>query len=399
MTCSPALVGGEDDGVGMHDGQLIELIYELAEEEDCWQRLLPIMSAALAAPRSHIFILDGERIDENHSHAISEITIRRYHAEFQGRDPRINWAERHLGRVFSDVEIVDEKQWENSSIYNDLLIYDESRYTMFVNLPVQAGIVAAQAFMRSKEEGHFTRDDVARFERLLPHIGRAVRLRRAFSAMRTELHGLRAALDRLPTAMAVLDGVGRVVCLNARGEQLVERRHMIVHGHRLTSSSPRTASAMAVAIKATAQLVEPGVVAGTPPPPVVEVVRDGAPPLSLIFLPLHPHHRLRQDSDANARVLVVVHDPVHTMRLDVDVVAKLHGLTATEASLAVALAEGQSAAEIAEARHSSEHTVRTHLKRILEKTGTHRQADLVRVLLSSSASHLSTSTLPPRGHR
>jgi len=62
-------------------------------------------------------------------------------------------------------------------------------------------------------------------------------------------------------------------------------------------------------------------------------------------------------------------------------------LTPTEAELAAALAEGRTLAEFAEARGCSEQTGRTHLKRILEKTGTSRQADLVRVLLTGAAMH------------
>lgn len=51
------------------------------------------------------------------------------------------------------------------------------------------------------------------------------------------------------------------------------------------------------------------------------------------------------------------------------------------------LAEGRTLAEFAEVRGCSEQTARTHLKRILDKTQTKRQADLVRVLLSGAALH------------
>jgi DNA-binding CsgD family transcriptional regulator len=52
-------------------------------------------------------------------------------------------------------------------------------------------------------------------------------------------------------------------------------------------------------------------------------------------------------------------------------------LTQTEAEVTLELAAGLSATEISTARGTSVHTIRTHLKRALVKTGTHSQAALV----------------------
>jgi len=118
---------------------------------------------------------------------------------------------------------------------------------------------------------------------------------------------------------------------------------------------------------------------------VVEVEREGGRPLCLSFLPVAPSHRVRGEVAPRARAIVVVHDPEAEVRLRPELIARIHGLTPTEAALAAAIASGRTAAEIAAERGSSEHTVRTHLKRILDKTGTTRQADLVRLLLASAA--------------
>lgn len=64
---------------------------------------------------------------------------------------------------------------------------------------------------------------------------------------------------------------------------------------------------------------------------------------------------------------------------------ELFGLTAAEARFAVALAEGAAVEEIASRLGISMNTARTHLKAILAKTGTNRQAQLVAVLLRSVA--------------
>ena len=67
--------------------------------------------------------------------------------------------------------------------------------------------------------------------------------------------------------------------------------------------------------------------------------------------------------------------------------ARIYGLTAKEAELAVALAAGGTLSEFAAERGCSELTARTHLKRILSKTGFVRQSELVRALLTGAVMH------------
>lgn len=61
------------------------------------------------------------------------------------------------------------------------------------------------------------------------------------------------------------------------------------------------------------------------------------------------------------------------------------GLSPTEASLAIELANGADVAAIAERRRLSTLTVRTHLRTIFEKTNTHKQQDLVALLVRLAA--------------
>lgn len=55
--------------------------------------------------------------------------------------------------------------------------------------------------------------------------------------------------------------------------------------------------------------------------------------------------------------------------------------TAREATLAGALADGCTLTEAATMLGISIHTARTHLKRVFRKTGTNRQAELLRLVL------------------
>lgn len=59
----------------------------------------------------------------------------------------------------------------------------------------------------------------------------------------------------------------------------------------------------------------------------------------------------------------------------------LYGLTAAESRVASLLAQGNSLREIAVELGVTSHTVRTHLRRVFDKTGVHRQSELVRLLV------------------
>lgn len=82
--------------------------------------------------------------------------------------------------------------------------------------------------------------------------------------------------------------------------------------------------------------------------------------------------------------IVVVLDPWRRIRLRPEQVAKSLGLTPAESRVAVSLAEGLTIREIAESTNRRVVSVRSLVQQALSRTWTSRQADLVRLVLSSS---------------
>jgi DNA-binding CsgD family transcriptional regulator len=78
--------------------------------------------------------------------------------------------------------------------------------------------------------------------------------------------------------------------------------------------------------------------------------------------------------------LVLITDPADGPVLAEPALQQLFGLTMAEAGVALALAAGRSAEEIAGARGVGLPTVRTQIRQILEKTGAGHLRDLVRLL-------------------
>jgi PAS domain S-box-containing protein len=107
---------------------------------------------------------------------------------------------------------------------------------------------------------------------------------------------------------------------------------------------------------------------------------SGNRPYSVVVTPLRTESRYF-DNDRPAAI-VFMSDPENVPDLKESQLASLYGLTPAEARLARLLAQDLSLAEASEELGVSQHTVRTHIKRIFSKTTTERQSGLIRVLLS-----------------
>lgn len=79
--------------------------------------------------------------------------------------------------------------------------------------------------------------------------------------------------------------------------------------------------------------------------------------------------------------------PVDLMPRDLNVMASRYELTAAEAEVTRLLAQGNSLATIAQTTGRTMATVRSHLKSVFMKTGTHRQVELV-VLVNACVNSL-----------
>ena len=100
--------------------------------------------------------------------------------------------------------------------------------------------------------------------------------------------------------------------------------------------------------------------------------------------PLTVYVNQANGSHSGVAAIVVVLDPWRQMRLRPEQVAKSLGLTPAESRVAVALAEGMTIREIAQSTNRKPDSVRWLVQRALERTWCPRQADLVRLVLSSS---------------
>ncbi|WP_336081732.1 helix-turn-helix transcriptional regulator [Nocardia sp. SSK8] len=110
---------------------------------------------------------------------------------------------------------------------------------------------------------------------------------------------------------------------------------------------------------------------------------SGGRPLIVRVTPLDG---VRKEGPWQRAVLLLVVDPEHDPEPEPTALHDLYGLTDAETMVAMGVLRGDGLPAVADQLSVSLFTARTHLQHIFAKTRTHRQAELVRLLLTSAIS-------------
>ena len=194
----------------------------------------------------------------------------------------------------------------------------------------------------------------------------------------SELRGVASALvDQTLVGLICLDHRGVIVESNARAREVLGADGGLRERNgRLGTHRPDDAAVFERLLQAALDgSAVPGVGAST-----VLGAWPGQRPLTVHVNPVP----LAPDGGSSVAALVTIIDPWVKIPVDPVQVGVSLGLTPAESGVAAWLAEGSTVGEIAEATDRSPQTVRWLVKRALAKTWCRRQADLVRLVLSTS---------------
>jgi|JI10StandDraft_1071094.scaffolds.fasta_scaffold174793_2 DNA-binding CsgD family transcriptional regulator/PAS domain-containing protein len=277
-------------------------------------------------------------------------------------------------------EHLDEQFVAADPFFQEFLIPHGGRYMSATKLLDTDESLFMLGLMRGNGSAPLGAADMPMLQQVKHHLSQAMaglaHVRSAFA----ELGVSRQILGQMQYPMLLTDATRSLVYCNPAATALLAGNELIAgHGGNLTCRNKADEWAFSRAIQ---ELLAPG---GPPARQVVRLRRaDGS--ICLAFLSVvRPQESMGLFGNA-ARVLVVLHDPAASRAvLDPFIVAECFDLTPAQARIAVQIAAGSNAKRIAQRSGVALSTVRTHIKRLMHKTGVDRQGDLVRLLL----------TLPP----
>jgi len=225
-------------------------------------------------------------------------------------------------------------------------------------------------------------DTAGRLQRLVPHMLRVAQLNRQLAGLESRATAAEAALDRLATAMLMVNAAGRVVHMNAAAEQIIAANDgpMIVRGV-LETISPGEGETLRQLV-ASALLV-PRSIAAQPGGVMRISRRSGRAPYEILVAPVSAT-TLGFGFDGPLAV-VFVRDPEARIVTPFDRLRRLYALTAAEARVMQSLLAGETLDTMVEGGGLSKETLRSQLKAVFLKTGTSSQIDLIRLGLRGMA--------------
>ncbi|PTD16869.1 helix-turn-helix transcriptional regulator [Sphingomonas fennica] len=291
------------------------------------------------------------------------------------------WVERSVAygmqRIITDEDLVTREEQARSGFYQEWLRHLDIHHMLGAVFPAADGAIGVLGIHRPQGAGAYTNHERKQAALVLPHLQRALRLGQRFAAVSQSHAAALQALDRLDTGVLMVDGTGRVIQASSIAEQLLrENAELAVISGRLALRPPALHDRLLALVRgamdtARGKIANPGAALSVP--------RPHRMPLALEVSPLRP--LASAFGEQRPCVLVFIRDP--EAPITVARLRELFGLTRTEAAVAAALGRGASLEDIASGMGIGLATVRSHLKRILAKTGTHRQAEAAALLARS----------------
>jgi DNA-binding CsgD family transcriptional regulator/PAS domain-containing protein len=364
---------------------LIDLIYGAVRDQRAWQEVLRelrrlVAADAVALGRHDLATRSGACLDQV---GLDPVLAARYETELAGKDtwmPAIGRYQAHA--VVTGEDILPNVDPMRTEFYQEYLRPQQLLHWL-------CGIVCRRdaefwylTAARQPARPGFGDTDKSRLGRLLPHIQRALELSWELAHERGARHVLLDVLDQLPTAIVVVDAQARPVMINAAAEAILALGDgMLVSSKRLGALWHAEGARLAQLIASACGAAANGGSAGAGGH--LTITRpSGFRPFLVIVSPLP-----RADYDDVGRrrpvAAVVIKDlqaEPPTSAASRREIAKLYELTPAEERLLDLILDGSGLFEAAEQLGVSRNTARTHMKRIYAKTGTRRQAELVRRL-------------------
>jgi DNA-binding CsgD family transcriptional regulator len=367
-------------------GQLSSLIgdiYEAAADPSCWKRALEKTASFIDA--SAVSIVTQGRIEEplhyEHYFGVDLHYQRLYEEKYSKRDPRnaLNLFFK-AGEVFSTFSVLPDRDMRDTQFYQEYIqpqgITDNLRCVFERNPISYLGI------FRRTDNDHPAENTIQRMRLLMPHVKRAVLIGTAVFGYKTKTATFIEVLDDLRAGVFLLDAKRRIVHANESGHTLLAQRILLrAQDGCLTTTEPKARQALdrgvveAAAADATAAAGQSLSIAFQ--------TREGDCYIAHL-LPLGSGERRLSGATREAVAALFVQRVEHQITVPSELIAVRYGLTPMEVSVLSAIVEAGGVPEVADELGIARSTVKTHLLRIFAKTGTRRQAELVKLVAGLS---------------
>jgi DNA-binding CsgD family transcriptional regulator len=352
-----------------HDAllQLIGEIYDAAADITRWPQVLEDVADAFGAQEASLGMVSPVAVPWLIAPRSDPEFLRSYSEYYHSRN--LFW--RNMTRLpvgigATDTMVMPKSELLASEFYNDWSKPQDYLSVMGATLFMEDGW-RTEFVVPGKNE--FEAEHLKLYNAIAPHLVRAVQLNQRLARAEIGHASTAAALHRLEQGVLLTDANARVVFANRAAERLFAAGGLKLREKMLGAQASADTAALQAMVASCAS-------AGGG---YVSAAREHGHPLSLLVIPLRdivdwlPHEQ--------PCAIIFVTDPDAVEPPDVVQLQRQFGLTPAESRFVLEILKGDGIAAAAERLDILPGTARTHMHRVLAKTGTKRQADLVRLIL------------------
>jgi DNA-binding CsgD family transcriptional regulator len=266
---------------------------------------------------------------------------------------------------YSRPEVAEYMAWQKGHgfLHHMTAVVPMAKTGLRIGLPIH----------RATDAGPTPPEQRQRLEDIFPQIARAMRLGFEHGSLLQNAFWDGIMARATDSAALLLDERGRMLRMTDAALDIIEAQDgmMLRHGRLLCAEPGEAARLEAMIGRATA--------AASPLSGAIQISRpSGRTPYVTVAYPIARQGRMMAAAEATA--LIVLIDRVRSTALSPRLLAEAFGLTPREAELAALLGRDHSIESAAASMRIALPTARLHLRRILGKTATNRQSELVSLL-------------------
>ena len=358
--------------------QLVAGIYESILMPDAWGSSLQSLSGQVAADNVHLMVWRAGELRPRYSltQGMDQQMESDYRAHYGAIDPRrLLVAQRQPGIWLACHKHFDRRAVERSEFFQDFLIPGGCRFLLGTRLGSYDGLDVFLGMHRAPGQPAFDTPQIELVERLTGHLQRAVQIWLQTEDLRNRVQLGTQALDAMELGVMAVGVAGRLFHANRRAEAFLRSGDTLK-----LKADVLTAVADADGRRLQFALTEAGATRRSQSVYLVAPQSSSALGCSVTIMPLPYGSSLSQVLD-RAELLVLVSHRGRRRTLTIRQLEQLFSLTPAEARLAKAVTEGVSLDAYAQSNNVSITTVKSQLRSVFSKTGTHRQAELTQLLV------------------
>jgi DNA-binding CsgD family transcriptional regulator len=356
---------------------LIDTIYQAGLEPERWWEVLSRLVEKFNGTAT-LFIQEPKQNNAGFlgSVGMDRKFMRDYAQHFGALNPCLGLIRDALEcEIIEHAAVVGEEEFLRTEYYNDFFRPMGVFHSM--GMVVQRGGEASTmlAIQRARQAGPYSDAERRDLITLSRHMRRSIEISRRLIAAGWIREAASLPVKSAASGFVFVDAMGRVLLADDIAEKIFrDDNGLTVANGRLRATTADLTTRLGAMIKAATASGDPGGALGLPR-------RRQMAPLALFICPWHRDPVLF--GVPGPAVLIFIEDPCLIPKASAAGSAALYNLTPAEARLLEALLNGRRLSQHAAAADIGITTARTHLRSIFAKTGQRRQADLVRLVLSS----------------